>query len=233
MATRTPAPKDQPKDTSAQREVVPEFFSTDTGEGVPTIDPSPAFIFAHHRKRWYVLAGRLVPELTKIPLVAGSNRVSLAQDGRVRFADTQAMLQDRHFRVIPYSAAPNGRSYLQQVDTLVGSQIRPAVITVWETAHAGENRTAWDMDAYAKWLESLVSRGMIAPCTPHRIAEMLEAARTALAKAEHRMAAGKSTSSERVEALKAELAVLEKAAQATRGAKVQARDLELDLEGGR
>lgn len=229
MATRT-KPEPSPQDTTTQREVVPEFFSTDTGEGVPVIDPSPRFIFAHHRKRWYVLAGRLVPELTKIPLVAGSNRVALAPDGRVRFADTQAMLQDRHFKMIPYSAAPNGRTYLQEVDTLVGNQIRPAVITVWETAHAGEGRTSLDEDAFAKWLESLVTRGIIAPCTPHRIGEMVEATRQALAKAELRLSSGKASSNTRVEALRAELAVLEKAAKATRGAKVQGRDLDVELE---
>lgn len=234
MARRTePVPTPAPSSTpSGHEEMLPEFFSSDNGEGLPTIDASPPFIYMHHRKRWTVICGKLVPDLSKIPLVSGCNRVLLAPDGRYRFADTQAMFQDRHFKIIQPAMAPNGRSYLRKVNTVQSGKVVRAVISVWETAHAGEAHTEWDLNGYAAWLESLVEKGVIAPITPHRAAEMATRVRTALATAELRVASGKASSTVRVDALKVELAALEKAAKATRtAAKAEDASVVLDMGG--
>jgi len=219
-----------PADKNGTRELIPEFFSTDNGVGLPMVDPSPPFVYFHHRRRFVVLLGKVVPELAKIPLVSGCNRVVKATDGRIRFADTQAKFQERHWKMIPPDLAPNGRTYLQEVDTLQrNGNTAKAVISCWETAHAGEAHTAWDMEAYVAWLESLVTKGHIAAITPHRAGEMLSAAKSALSKAEHRLSAGKCASPERVEALRLEVAALEKAAK-SRGAPVKGTDLSLDTK---
>lgn len=232
MAKRTETPATT--QGTGPREVVPEFFSKDNGEGVATIQPSPPFIFAHHRKRWMVIDGRVVPELTKIPLVSGSNRVLVAPDGRVRFADTQAMLQDRQFRLVPHNKAPNGRSYLREVDTMVDGRIVNAVISSWDTAHAGEEHVSFDAAGYADWLEKLVADGDIAPITPHRAREKLEAVRALLSKAMIKVGQNKGVSTERIDALRAEVVAWEKVtkADAPKGAKVAARITDVDLSGG-
>lgn len=226
MATRT----DSESAPKGPREVVPQFYSNDNGIGYPLIDPAPQYIWAHHRRRWTVVDGRVVPELAKIPLTSGCNRVLRTADGRIKFADTQAFLQDRHWKIIPHTAAPNGRTYLLAVDTLVGERdIRPAVISCFEIAHAGESRTEWDLPAYADWLERLVDTGVITPITPHRAAEKLTAAKTALSKAELKLAKGQASSGERVDALKAEVAAWTKKSQGMRGAAVAPRELDPEL----
>lgn len=235
MATRTGSkPETTPASAGAAEpasdELVPQFFSTDSGVGLPVIDPAPAFVYAHHRRRWTVRDGKIVPELAKIPLVSGCNRVLRAADGRIRFADTAAKFQERHWKIIPLELAPNGRSYLRQVDTLQGSKVVKATISCWETAHAGEAHTELDEPALVAWLESLVAKGHIAPITKHRAAEMLAAARSQLARAEHRVSTGKAASSERVEALRKEVAALEQAAKGIRGAPVASAEAELDLD---
>lgn len=233
MAKRSDTPTPSSSTSTGQREYVPEFFSTDTGEGLPEIDPSPGFIYAHHRKRWCVINGEIVPELSKIPLVSGCNRVIRAPDGRYRFADTQAMFQDRHFKLIQPTKAPNGRSYLQEVDTMADGRVVRAVISVWETAHAGEKHTSWDFAGYVDWLKSLVKDGVIAPITPHRASEMLSAAKSLLSKAELRLSAGRTNSPDRVEGLRAEVAALEKVAKLERRTvETKESTVELDMSGG-
>lgn len=230
MAKRT----DTQAQPSGPREVVPDFFSKDNGEGVATIAPSAPFIYAHHRKRWAVIDGRVVPELSKIPLVSGSNRVLITPDKRVRFADTQAMFQDRQFKLVPHDKAPNGRTYLQEVDTLHDGKVVPAVISVWETAHAGEEHLSFDASGYADWLEKLVADGTIPAITPHRAREKLAAARALLSKANIKVGQNKGVSTDRMDALKAEVAAWEKVVKATAatGARVQGRAASVDLSGG-
>lgn len=228
MAVRKPeAAAPNPEPTNG--EMVPLFYSQDNGAGYPMIDVAPPFLFAHHRRRFYIVDGRIVPELAPIPLVSGINEVVVDEGGRIHFANAQARLAERHWRIITPDKAPNGRTYLRTVETVTrDGAIAKTTITVFETAHAGESKTSWDFKAYADWLESLVSRGIVDGITPHRASEMLATARSSLAKAEQRLASGRTGSPERVEALRAEVAILEKAAKA-RGAPVASTEAELDI----
>lgn len=220
------------------RAFVPKFFSRDDGSGLPNLEQSKPFIFAHHRKRWTIIDGRLVPDLSKIPLVAGANRVSYASDGSVRFADTQAKLQDRQFKILAPELGPDG-TYLQELDTLPSGASNPVVtyITAWETAHVGSSTTEIDEKGYADWLESLVTDGHIAPCTRHRVTELLSAAKGLLGSAEQRLAKGKGGTEGRVELLRAHVAVLERhleqLAQPQKAIPVKGRrgSLRLDTDG--
>jgi hypothetical protein len=212
MAERTSEPT--PATDGGPKRVTPAFFSRDDGTGLPTIDASKPYILAHHPNRWMVMDGRLVPSPSAFRLVDGCNRVRVAPDGRVHFADAQAKLQDAGFRLIPYEHGPGGESYLQEVDTRPDgrSAVVKATISVWETAHAGDSNTELDEKAYADWLEELVKTNRIAACQPHVARRMLASAQASLADAEEKKAAGKLTDHGRIDALKLEIQVLSKAA---------------------
>jgi hypothetical protein len=200
-----------------------EFFAKDDGTGLPFLEASPKFIFAHHPKRWVVMAGKLVPSLSKIPLVDGSNQVSVAPNGAIKFNLTRSKFHDAGFKIIGHELAPDGETYLQDVDTRPGggSNAGVAFISVWEEAHAGSSETVCDEEAYVEWLEGLVTGGHIAPCQPHVAAQMLERSKTALRDAEYKLLSGKLSDLGRVDALKLEVEVL--AAVAGKGAKASAR----------
>ena len=219
------------------RAVAPKFFSRDDGSGMPSLEESDPFIYAHHAKRWVVMAGKLVPELSKIPLKDGSNRVAYAADGSVRFADTQAMLQDRRFRIIPpemgtLATADGSKTYMQVVDTIPEGkkEVKSAHISAWETAHAGSSTTEVDEEGMAEWLQSLVDAGAIAPCPPHRARELLESTKSLLGKAELKLSVGKTSDGGRVAQLKAQIAVLEKVAAKGHAVKAKTATVQFNTE---
>lgn len=235
MARRVEAqqtPKTPHEASTQPRPVDVDFYSTDAGVGAATIDASPKFVFAHHPKRWTIVDGRIVPELIRVPLQSGLNRVMVGTDGRVRMHDTRALLEQKSRVIIGPELGPGGKSYLQAVDTLSNGKIVPAVITVWETAHAGESKTEWDYGAYADWLESLVASGKIAPITQHRAGEIAAATRQLLDKAITRLGTERATGSARVQELRTQLAIWEAAAKKTRGGKVQTKAVELEVQDG-
>jgi len=212
MAERI-SPTDTATPSGGATKVVPKFFSRDIGGGLPHLDRSPPYILAHHPNRYMVMAGKLVPSPSRIPLVDGVNRVRIASDGRIRFADAQSRLQDAHFKLIPYEMGPDGESYIQEVDSRPDGReaIAKTTISVWETAYAGDSSTEVDTAGYAEWLESLVTRGHLPACPTHQVARMLTTARAALKDAEQKQGQNKLSDLTRIEALRAEVAVLEKA----------------------
>jgi hypothetical protein len=222
MAERTEAAA---TDTTTKK-ITPAFFSRDTGATLPYLDKRPPYILAHHPKRYMVMDGRLVPSPSQIALVDGVNRVRVAADGRIYFADTQAKLQDRGFKLIPFEKGPSGESYLQEIETRPDGReaVTKTTVSVWETAYPGSDRTEPNEAAYATWLEGLVADGFLPKCPPHIANNMLQTARTQLAEVEQQRAQGKLSDLTRLEALTLEVAVLEKAAgkavpaKATRGA---------------
>lgn len=211
MATRTSAAT---ASDSGSRKIAPEFFSRQDGSSLPHIEDSSPYILAHNPKRYMVMSGRLVPSPSRVPLVDAADRVRVAPDGRIHFADKAAKLQDSGFCLIPYELGPGGESYIQEIDTRPngGKNTARAVISVWERAYPGETKTVTDEDGYALWLDELVQKGHLPACPPHVAQRMLDTASGALRDAEEKRAAGKLSDLTRIDALKNEIAVLEKAA---------------------
>lgn len=191
----------------------PEFSSGTHSAALPTVDVRKPFILAAHPSRWGVIKGKLVPQLRTIPLANGVERVQVDPSGRVYLADTRAKLVQGGWIEIPLSAAPDGSSYMRRIETRQGTKVVPTFISVWETAYAGLPSTSVDLDGYADWLESLVTRGLVPPCSKHLAAEMLKASERRLIEAEQRMSDAPGMK-RRVDALKIEVAVLQEHAEA-------------------
>lgn len=191
---------------------VPEFSSKASGVHLPRVDKMPAFLFGFHRSRWTVVAGSIVPALAKFALVAGCGRVTISPDGRVRFADARAQIEERGWQIIPYEWGPGG-SYLRQVRSAPGQGINEidTYMSAWETAHVGDSETTADPEGYAAWLRELIDAGKLPECPRHIVARMLEARTRALAEAEGHVEQGHSAWGEAVRVLRATVAVLEEA----------------------
>jgi hypothetical protein len=219
--------------TPANKKVTPAFFSRDTGATLPYLDRSAPYILAHHPKRYMVMDGRLVPSPSQIALVDGVNRVRVAADGRIYFSDTQAKLQDRGFKLIPFEKGPGGESYLQEIDTRPDGRevVTKATISVWQTAFAGSDRAESDEAGYATWLEELVAEGFLPKCPVHVANAMLQTARSQLQEAEQQRAQGKLSDATRIDALTVDVAVLEKAAGKPQAAKATRGAPRLEAEG--
>lgn len=183
MAKRTnQAQTNQPVSAAS----VVEFETEVGGSELPTIDPTPKFVFTHHPDRWIILDGKLVPALSRFALVSGVNRVTEGVDGRVGFADARAKLEKENRRVVPQEWGPldagNGRkTYVQAVQTQSGAT---AYLSAWESWSPGSSTTWTDVPAYAEWLASIVGDGKLPPCSLKVAREMLGLALGRLSKAE-------------------------------------------------
>jgi hypothetical protein len=157
-----------------------------------------------------VSCGRLVPMPSQIPLRNGVALVTQDRDGRYGTARLAARLAEEGRTVIPFSAAPDGQSYIQEVETkLANGEIVKTYISVFSSAHAGDSKVYADEEAYSAWLASLVDDGVVQPCPPHRIRAMLERARADLANVEARQVKDPSSTLADSAALhKAEIEVL-------------------------
>jgi len=201
----------------------PEFATRDLGLGHPWIDATPPFILVYSPQRWMVLAGRLVPMLSKTPLLAGVNRIEIDKDKRIRFAATRAKLEEEGRLPIPYEWGPGGQSYLTVVETRPnGSQtIQTAHVSVWESCHAGDRLPASDEDGYSRWLASLVKSGKLPACPPHLARRLLERASEALEEAEAMSSKHGGRATIRAKAIRAKVDALTKASG--RGTKAKAK----------
>lgn len=207
----------------------PAFATQDHGLGHPWVDPAPPFILVYSPQRYMVLAGKVVPSLSRMPLIAGVNRVDVDRDGRIRFAAARARLEEEGRIPIPYEWGPKGDSYLQTVETRPNGSaaIHTAHITVFETCHAGDRDVTPDEKAYAGWLAGLVKAGKLPPCPPHLARRMLEKAQERFEEAEAMSAKHGGRSTVRAGQLKEHLGPLRKLAG--KGAKVAAAPASLDL----
>jgi hypothetical protein len=215
MATRT---------TSAGKaRKSPEFATNDTGVTHPYIDATPPYMLWFHPSRWMVMEGKLVPQLGKLPLVAGINHVEYDGEGRVKFARTRALLEEQGRTLIPYEWAPDGESYIKAVDTKPQGRrdVREAWISVFETAHVGDAETSTDTKAYAGWMRKLIDDGKLPDCPPHHARRMLETSNGRLRQAEQEAAKAGNVGPTlvRLESLRAEVAVLEAAVKGYKPAK--------------
>jgi len=216
--------------TSNGASYTPEFATRDLGLGHPWIDATPAYILVYSPQRWMVMDGRLVPMLSKLPLLAGVNRIEIDKDKRIRFASTRAKLEEEGRIPIPYEWGPGGDSYLTTVETRPnGSQtIRTAYVSVWETCHAGDRIPAPDETGYSKWLAGLVTSGKLPGCPPHLARRLLERATEHLEEAEALSAKHGGRATIRARQLLIQVDALTKASG--RGAKAKARSAAPVLE---
>jgi len=208
----------------------PEFATKDLGLGHPWIDAAPPFILIYSPQRWMVMDGKLVPMLGKLPLVGGVDRVEVGKDGRIRFAAARARLEEEGRIPVPYSWAPDGVSYLRQVETRPnGSRtVQTAHISCWEEVHAGDLIPTCDEAGYAEWLSSLVATGKLPGCPPHLAKRLLEKTTEHLEEAEAKSAQKGGRATVRARQLRVKAEVLEKAAG--RGALVSGKTTTPNLD---
>ena len=195
--------------------VTPDFATQESGATAPFCDPSPPFVLVFNPRRWLVMDGKLIPSLHKMPLEAGVNRVGVARDGRILFADARARIEEKGRTLVPYAWGPEG-SYLQAVTCRPngGKNTATAHMTVWERAALGDTETYTDEAAYTQWVASLVDEGKLPACPPYFARRMLERARGKLAEAQARAekgGPGSGSAKLRVDALQAEVDALSKA----------------------
>lgn len=206
---------------------IPDEVSTVRG-GYPTVDEKPQFRYAHSPERWRVLAGRVVPALSKIPLTPGSQRVSRGADGKWQTDLQRVTLERMGLVLIPFKAGPGG-SYLRQIEAKNSKASAPykTYISAWETASIGSAELEVDEEALASWLTSLVDDGVIDPPSPQVLAAKVKSVERRLRRAHSApVSRGLVLSSDRE--LEAELAVWEAALAAHKKQRVTSAVAHLD-----
>lgn len=153
---------------NAARSTIPEFATSGGATTLPTVPPSPPFLYAWHPAAWVVLAGQLVPRLSKRLLQPGVNNVSRDKDGRWHIGAMRTHAEARGWKLIELHHAPDGESYIHPVDVRYGV----AHLGPFESAFPGTDVIRADLEGYAAWLQKLISDGVITPCPPY-VAERL------------------------------------------------------------
>jgi len=179
--------------------------------GYPTVEPMPAFRYAHSPSRWRVLKGKVVPDLSRIPLSPGSQHVLNRADGKVDTSKQRSTLEDRGLTLISYNAGPNGQTYVISFDTKHKNKVQTSYCSVFETPVIGSPSLRFNASALADWLEGLVTSGLIAPPDAQILEARATETRERLASAQSKVATGQGALSLLVDELKVELAAWEKA----------------------
>lgn len=179
--------------------------------GYPTVEPMPAFRYAHAATRWRVIKGKVVPDLSRIPLSPGSQHVLNREGGKIDVALHKASLEARELNLIDYKAGPNGKTYVSVFDTKHKNRIAKSYCSVFETPIVGSPTLRVNTAALADWLEGLVTSGLIAPPDAQILEARATETRERLASAQSKVATGQGALSLLVDELKVELAAWEKA----------------------
>lgn len=199
--------------TTTEKSRTPKMATSERGATHPRIDLAPPYYLVYHPERWTVVAGKLVPALSKAVLSDGVNQVSVRKDGAVSFARARAKLEEEGKRIIPWEWAPDGESYLQCVETKPKAGADPVEtwLSVWETARVGSALIASDLDGYASWLSELVASGKLPACPDVVAQRMLDGAVERLEKSRAQAAklGGHGAPLLRVKALEAEVKAIE------------------------
>lgn len=216
----------RPDDTPSQRRDTPDMATQDTGGAHPFIDATPPFYLVFHPERWTVVAGQLVPALSKVNLVAGVNGVEIDRQGKIRFAKMRAQIEEEGRTLVPWNWAPDGSSYLQCIETRPANskEVQEAWITKFESVDIGGTETSSDDEAYAAWLTDLVKTGKLPTCSANVARRMLGKARERFerARADAAKLGGAGAASLRANALEAEVMALKKHVDSAKGTAVKA-----------
>ena len=116
----------------------------------------------------------MVPQLSKLPLTPGVNLIEGGSGGSIRASRLSARLAEEGRIRVPYEWAPDGISYVQAVDTRIGSNEVVAYVSVWEEVYAGDSETHADPESYSEWLAGLVDSGKLPACPPFMVRKLMD-----------------------------------------------------------
>ena len=157
-----------------KKTVAPSFATVDHGHDMPRIPVSSMFILVYVPSRWMIMEGALVPQLSKIPLEPGTNLIEGTKNGGIRAARLTARLAEEGRIRIPFDWAPDGVSYVQEVQTRIGLSEMTTYVSVFQEVYPGDSSTHHDPEAHVEWLTSLVTSGKLPPCPPFHVRRMMD-----------------------------------------------------------
>lgn len=190
--------------------VIPDFTTVTEAAPLPRVDARPEFVLLWNVTVWQVMAGRLVPALRQMRLISGVSNVKVG-GGRVSIDMARANWESRGWRMIPHSEGPGG-SYMRVSDVDPSGQGRTRrkhYHTAWETLYSGSDRVVTDEPAYAAWCAGLVARGIIPPCPLPQAAGLRERMVGKIAALQERRGRGATALTPQIEAMEADLRVVE------------------------
>lgn len=158
-------------DHSAEAEEAAPQMAGAAGPPPPQVVPEPCFHFLFSPQRWTVIAGQVVPQLSKLEHKAGWGGVDMiGPPGRERpnIGIAAARAANRGEIILQHNVDGAGRSYVKRVKSTGGW------ISRWETLFSGSAARLVDDKGYATWLRELIDRGVLPPPAPHVLAAMLE-----------------------------------------------------------
>lgn len=216
----TPAPK-QPRVQSAEESRGTGFVPTDA-TAARGFTPTKAeaggvapFQLVHNPERWTVMAGKVIPQFGRLPLIGGVNGVDAVKraDGttRVMAGAAKADLAEKGRIVIPVNAIPahhqrgDVKSYLWQ------PQGRPDLtLLIYTRVYPGSDQMDVDVPAYLEFCQHLVDTGLIDPPPTFVLRRMADKQRDRVAKLGDKVAVAPSLKPQ-LEAATAELKAIEEA----------------------
>lgn len=152
-----------------------------TGPPPTTVDACPPFLVVHNPARFTVIAGRVLPQFERIPLVAGLNgcdeirdRVTGAQV-RVTSGIARSDAQDRGKIVIPHDAIPDSHVQPGQPKSYLWRPTgRPDVnLLIYTKCYPGSPSLEVDEVRYVEWVDYLVGQGIIQPAPAYVLRRMI------------------------------------------------------------
>ncbi len=212
----------------------PESGGVDLRDDLPRIPPSLPFMLIYAAESWHVIDGQLLPHLISLPVEQGVNQVKKRSNGTWDFVALEVELARSSRKRIPWDLHPSG-SYMAAVETNYGNRVCESYISVFSSVYPGDSHVYPDVEAYAKWVASLVTSGKLPECPVHLIRTMLETARTRLVGVEvsHRKSPSAATATQ-MEHLNDEVEVLQVALESRTDkprAKVKAKPSKLKTDG--
>jgi len=163
----------QPLAAQPKESVVPDFMASSQGVILPRLPASHPFIYYVHPNSWHIQGGKLIPILSKVPLVPGVENTRMV-GGRWNIAGLEAKKSNYGWIRVPYNLAPDKNSYLKSV-TCADSRTNAtyqSFISVFEKAFPGASSTKFDLNGYVDWCETLI-HAILPPASPVILDELL------------------------------------------------------------
>lgn len=152
-------------EASKGRRVAQVLATEEAREQLPRVSPYSDFLLQVHPMRWDVHGDRVIPIVSRFPLVPGVNGISSDRHGRPQVSSAIANRRDRGWTVIPPELYEDeeGIGYVQAIPVLGGF----CHVTIWDSLFPGSTKIRCDLDAMADWLHELIDQKKIpAPSAP-------------------------------------------------------------------
>lgn len=155
-----------------QGEAAPKPVTRENAPPMPLQPSNSIFKLQWHRKRWCVMAGRVVPSMRQWPIQPGLGGVD--KSGAYRAAEAQAA--ERGWHSIPWDV--DGPT--EEDDYTRRYRVRAGhfYCTKWTQVWADSEEIGSDVEGYSKWLLSLIEREVIPPPAPFVLTKMIERLRS-------------------------------------------------------